>query len=87
MISATPELSLEPRRFPSGVRPLKPGRAGKAITGRKVAGGEGGGQDGPSPKQRLLPMWEGLSSLGVSWAVQPSGLEGGVEEGNRVSLE
>lgn len=86
MISATPELSLEPRRFPSGVRPLKPGRAGKAITGRKSGGG-GGEQDGPSPKQRLLPMWEGLSSLGVSWAVRPSGLEGGVEEGNRVSLE
>lgn len=83
MISATPELSLEPRRFPSGVRPLKPGRTGKAITGRKG----GGGQDGPSPKQWLLPTWEGLSSLGVSWAVQPSGLEGGVEEGNRVSLE
>lgn len=50
-------------------------------------GGGGGKQDGPSPKQRLLPMWEGLSSLGVSWAVRPSGLEGGVEEGNRVSLE
>lgn len=31
IISAARELSLELRRFPSGGRPLKPGRTGKAI--------------------------------------------------------
>lgn len=85
MISATPELSLELRRFPSGVRPQKPGRTGKTITEGKGWGE--GKQNRPSPKRGLPLMWEGLSSLSVSWAVQPSGLGGGVEKGRRVSLE
>lgn len=77
MISATPELSLEPRRFPSGVRPLKPGRTGKGITGSEGEWGGGEARGGPSPKQGRRPTWEGLSSLRVSWAVQPSGVEEG----------
>lgn len=84
MISATPELSLELWRFPSGVRPLKPGRTGKTITeGRR----ERESKTAPPSSGGLPPMWEGLSSLSASWAVQPSGLGGGVEKGSRVSLE
>lgn len=54
MTSVARELSLELRRFPSAVRPPKPGRTGKAITEGRWGAGRRVGSEASSSAPRLL---------------------------------